>query len=179
MKRLLIIVIVFPLFLANLFAQPSKHKLERIHAAKMVYITDRLHITVDQSAGFIPLYNEYETEIRAVRKAFRQKYKDVFPEEANDTTSRQYIDDNLEYQEKIIAIKRNYKDRFLKVISPQQLSELPQAEREFKIMLFRQIDDHRFRENRGGKWDRDRGRDRDRDKPSHSRWGGDVEMDKK
>ena len=54
---------------------PAGPPMKRIHAAKMAYITDRLHVTQEQSANFIPLYNEYEQELRSIRQSFFKKYK--------------------------------------------------------------------------------------------------------
>jgi hypothetical protein len=119
--------------------------LRRIHAAKMAYITDRLHITYKQSADFIPLYNEYEMEIRNTRQVFFKKYKGTNPDQGDDATSKQFIDDNLDYQQQVIEIKRKYNDLFLKIISPQQLADLYRAEREFKQMLMQ-----RLRQQHGG-----------------------------
>ena len=158
MKKLLITLIVFTFTIGITIAQPQRRPLERIHAAKMAYLIDRLHISSDQSGAFIPLYNDCETEIRNTRKEFKQKYKGVFPDEADDTVSRQYIDDNLDYQEKVIQIKRKYTDRFLKIITPQQLADLPKADREFKQILMRQMEQHRNMGGRGGWWQR-QGRD--------------------
>lgn len=122
--------------------------LKRIHAAKLAYITDRLHLTVQQSGNFIPVYNDYEREIWETRQTFNRKYKDTNPDRADDATSRQYIDDNLDYQQKVIDIKRRYNDRFLKVISPQQLTDLYIAEREFKQMLMQRLKQNRARGGR-------------------------------
>ena len=162
MKRALVTVFfVFGLFI-SVIAQQQRRPVERIHAAKMAYITDRLHLTVDQSGHFIPLYNEYELEIRETRKSFMQKYKGMNPDEVDDTTSRHYIDDNLDYQEKAIAIKRKYKDRFLAIISPQQVADLYVAEREFRQMLMHQMDKRRNNMGgRGGDWGREDRRGRD------------------
>jgi len=133
---------------SNLYAQPGEGRgqgMERIHAAKMAYIADRLHLSQRQSGDFIPLYNDYEREIRDTRQSFFRKYKGVHPDDADDATSRQFIDDNLDYQQDVIAIKRRYNDRFLKIISPQQLADLYTAEREFKQMLIK-----RLKQQRGG-----------------------------
>lgn len=128
--------------------------MERIHAAKMAYITDRLNLTSDQSVGFVPLYKEYEAEMKANRKYFLQKYKGMDLDSADDATSMQYIDDNLDYQQKVIEIKRKYNDRFLKVISPQQITELNKAEREFKQILMKRLNERREqrRGGGGGRW---------------------------
>ena len=111
----------------------------RIHAAKMAYINDRLNLTPRQSADFIPLYNEYEKEVRSTRMSFMGKYKGTHPDAADDATSRKYIDDNLDYQQAVIDIKRKYNDRFLNIISPQQLADLYIAEREFRQMLLKRL----------------------------------------
>jgi hypothetical protein len=112
---------------------------ERIHAAKMVYVTDRLHLTAAQSADFLSVYNEYDNEIRDLRRSYFKKYKGIDPADAAPATSRQFIDDNLDYQQDVIAVKRKYNDRFLKVISAQQLIELNKAEREFRQMLEKRL----------------------------------------
>ena len=111
----------------------------RIHAAKMAYITDRLQLSTQQSSNFIPLYNDYEKEIKETRQSYFRKYRDTNPAETSDAESLQFIDDNLDYQQAVIEIKRKYNDRFLKIISPQQLTELYKAEREFKQLLLQRL----------------------------------------
>ncbi|MES2704211.1 MAG: hypothetical protein V4649_16335 [Bacteroidota bacterium] len=109
--------------------------MERIHAMKMVYITDRLHLSSAQSGDFMPVYREYEGEMKSLRRSYFKKYKGMDMGNADDATARQYVDDNLDYQANVISLKRKYNDRFMKVLSPQQLAELNKAEREFIKML--------------------------------------------
>jgi hypothetical protein len=117
----------------------------RIHAAKVAYITDRLHLSTNQSMTFVPLYDNYERELRATRQSFFNKYRGGRREEQNDATSRQWIDDNLDYQQQVIELKRRYNDEFLKIISPRQLADLYKGEREFNEMLMQ-----RLRQQRNG-----------------------------
>ena len=123
----------------------QRRPMERIHAAKMAYITDRLHLSPEQSRNFIPLYKEYEREIWDARQAFFRKYKGADPGDADDATYRRYIDDNLDYQQQVIDIKRKYNDRFLKILAPQQLADLYKAEREFKQILMKRLEQQRGR----------------------------------
>jgi len=118
----------------------------RIHAAKMAYISDRLHLSQRQYTNFVPLYNEYERDVRDTRHNFMSKYKGDHPDEIDDATTRRYIDDNLDYQQAIIDLKRKYNDRFLAIISPRQLADLYIAEREFKQILLKRLND------RGGRY---------------------------
>jgi hypothetical protein len=126
------------------YAQPRPN-MEQIHAAKVAYVVDRLHLKTDQFKNFMPLYEDYENEIIAVRQTFRKKYMGADRAETNDMTPLQWIDDNLDYQQQIIDIKRTYNDRFLKVISQTQLSTLYQAEREFKQILLKRLEQRRRR----------------------------------
>ena len=111
----------------------------RIHAAKMAYITDRLHLSNRQYAEFAPIYNEYEKEVRSTRSYFMGKYKGNHPDDVDDATTRRYIDDNLDYQQAIIDLKRKYNERFLTVLSTRQLADLYIAEHEFRQILLKRL----------------------------------------
>lgn len=154
------VCLVFLLFLATVVygqdgsrggrgPHPSKEKMERIHAAKIAYITDRLHLTEDQSSRFIPLYNEYDKAIVDLRRSFKQKNGDLKGDMTNES-EMEIIDNNLDYQEAVIKVKRDYNDRFLKIISPKQLSNLRVAEREFRQILIQRL--RQQRRNGGGNW---------------------------
>jgi len=148
MKKLLFAIsIIF--IAATLSSAQQGQGMARIHAAKMAYIADRLHLSSNQAATFTPLYNQYENELRSTRQFFFKKYKGTNPDQADNATSRQWIDDNLDYQQQVIELKRRYNDRFLQVISPQQLSDLYKAEREFNQMLMQ-----RLRQRNGGRFNR-------------------------
>ena len=124
-------------------AQKGEGRAERVQAIKIGYLTDKLQLTSSQATAFWPVYNEYQRDLRQARRAFRQKYRNADVQESNAEASR-FIEDNLDFQEQAIAIKRKYKDRLLKVISAQQLATLYEAERDFKKLLLQQL-----REKRG------------------------------
>jgi hypothetical protein len=117
--------------------------MERIHAAKMAYITDRLHLTEEQSMRFIPLYNQYDREIRNTRQDYFSRSRGQQNYDNDEAAARQAVDDNLNYQQDVIEIKRRYNDLFLKVISAQQLADLYRSEREFKQILLQRIKQQR------------------------------------
>lgn len=153
MKRLLNFIIVLLVISVTSLAQPGFGQgpggppMKRIHAAKMAYITDRLRLSAEQSANFVPVYNDYERDLRSIRQSFFKKYKGN-KEDMDDWAARQFIEDDLDYQQQVIELKRKYNDSFLKVISAQQLADLYKAEREFKQMLMQQLKQRRG----GGKW---------------------------
>ncbi|PQJ09934.1 hypothetical protein CJD36_014615 [Flavipsychrobacter stenotrophus] len=137
MKNLLLILALL-LTVSTTYAQRDEAAKARIHAAKMAYITDRIHLSATQSGEFIPLYNEYEAEARTARKPYKEKYTKAHPD-AKDFVIMQYVADDLDCQQQILLIKKKYQDRFLKIISQQQLSDLNMSEREFKQILLKKL----------------------------------------
>jgi hypothetical protein len=122
------------------YSKQTKPEQQRIHAAKMAYMVDRLQLTPEQSAAFVPVYKNYEADFRAVRAPFVKKYKlDEMEEGPGNMTVRQYVEDDLDYQQQVIELKRGYNDRFLKVITSRQLADMHIAEREFKQILVKRL----------------------------------------
>lgn len=143
MKRVLQITMVLVLLAGVCAARQSTQPMQRIHAAKMAYLTDRLHLTATQSAQFVPIYNNYEKDMRALRVKYRMKYKIESDEDAGDVPARQRVDDDLDYQQDVIVLKRKYNDQFLTAISAEQLADMYVAEREFRQLLIQRLKQRR------------------------------------
>lgn len=137
-----IILVLLMAFSAQ--AQPGK-RMERIHAIKVAYLTDKLQLTSEQSEKFWPIYNRYEEERFAIGRKYR---KEAIGEGKTPEEAMRSIDDDIEMQEKMLELRKKYKEEFLKVISPKQLATLVESEREFKKLLLQQLKERR--ENRGG-----------------------------
>lgn len=136
--KLVAVLFVFCFTFGSAYSQPGA-KMQRIHAAKVAYITDRLQLTEDQTISFLPVYREYEKELMALRKQYKPNAKGGQKGEMDDTTAMQYLEDDLDFQQKVIELKRKYNDRFLKTISAKQLAQLHVAEREFRQMLLKRL----------------------------------------
>lgn len=158
MKNILCIAF-FSIWAIGLTAQPQRKSFERIHAAKVAYITDRLQLSSEQSQRFWPVFNEFESERMAIRRKYHHhsEMEENFDRKGSKQEKiededhyKQSIDDNLDLQQEELDLKRKYKDEFLKILSAQQLSMLFKTEKEFRQLLIQ-----RLREKRGGgrHWD--------------------------
>lgn len=116
----------------------------RVRNLRKEYVKEKLQLTESQSQKFWPIYTSYLDE----RSALRRKYRDQFIHRENGKLNNydayRKVDDNIEYKEKDLELSKKYKAELLQVISPQQLADLYQAEREFKQMLIERLKD--------GKW---------------------------
>ena len=122
-------------------AQRVDDRKERIKALKTAFITEELQLTSDQAQQFWPIYNELERELEALRKQ-RQSGS---PETMNDAQTEAWVRQQLDLEAQQIAVKRQYVDKFSKVLNWQQIAKLLKVEHRFKQELLR-----RMRERRRG-----------------------------
>ncbi len=135
MKKLLAIII---LLLMHNIIWAQQERFEEIKALKVSLITERLKLTPAQAELFWPEYNKYQAELREIRREFRTKYREQNAQ-ATREQAREFINANLDYQAQALELKKKYKDVLLKTISPQQLAQLYDAERDFRKMLIEQL----------------------------------------
>lgn len=112
-------------FSANAQSDPE------LKSIKIALLTERMHLTSQQSEKFWPVYNRYQTEMRVVWREMRQL------REKGDAggNSKQAVDRLQQLEEERVKIRGKYKDAFLKVINANQLASMYAAESEFTKML--------------------------------------------
>lgn len=122
MKNILLIVALILNF-SFVYAQDDgkEPKGEKIQALKIAFITQKLDLTTDEAQRFWPVYNRYETEI-----------KGVMNENKNSG-------DAIESEEKILNIKKRYRQEFINVVGQPKANTLFNAEREFRGVLMRHL----------------------------------------
>ena len=135
MKKLLILALSICSLAA--FAQQGRmqEKLEKVNNLKIAYLTKELDLSSAQAEKFWPIYNNYEKELMQTRRSFKQKHLNDRIDGLTDKESKELLDDQLAMETAVIAIRKNYRNEFLKVLSPQQLVTLMEAEKRFNQML--------------------------------------------
>ncbi len=141
MKKLLIALFIF----SNLasFAQDDDlqpesglgggNARERIKAARAAYITNRLQLTTAESEKFWPIYNEYTQK----RQDLKIQYRTA---KLRGTDEKELVDLHLKLKQQEVDLEKDYSARLLTVISAEKLSQLRDAEQEFRRLLLRQIE---------------------------------------
>jgi len=138
MKKLLIYILLSIAFSSTAWAQPGNK--EKIEAAKIGFISERLELTPKQAQVFWPMYNEYSAKKKEIRKAINQ----LKIENSDNETDAEILDDikkiNL-YKQREVDIEKEYVDKFLTVITPKQLAALYKAEKQFTKILLDKLKD--------------------------------------
>ena len=99
--------------------QPSEKKQENIEALKVAFISKELDLTPDEAQKFWPQYNQYSKELKAIKLS--------------------NTDDVLDRDEKVLNLRKSYKEQFTKILGPQRVNNMYNAESRFHQLLFKAI----------------------------------------
>ena len=112
----------------------QEDRMERLETAKIAFLTQRIDLTSREAEKFWPVYNQYQNELKALmqqRKSDMQKQDQL---SANDK-----IDMQLDMESKMLELKKRYTREFGKVLPPEKIVRLFQAEKDFKNELIREL----------------------------------------
>lgn len=141
MKKISILITILTLTFTS-FVKAQDENLrgkEKIKAAKVGLITNRLNLTEEQAKTFWIVYDEFEKKRSEIRKNIRQ----MTAESRNITTSDDKILTDLKevltLKQKEVDLEKEYVNKFLKTINVRQLSELYKTEQLFNQMLVKKL----------------------------------------
>lgn len=125
-------------------AQPQNAR-EKIEAAKIALITERLNLTPEQAQKFWPVYNEYSKKQQELRRTFENAKRNHNAQTATDEETKKLLDLGIKTKEQALQLEKQYSDRLLKVIDNRQLLGLRKAENDFKEMILKRLRDQQMR----------------------------------
>lgn len=144
MKKMLFTYAVI-LFLGNTaFAQrpTTEYDKEKLEAARVAFITNRLDLKPDQAEKFWPLFNQYNDE-RTIMMGKVSSLNRESMQELTEQRAREIIQKRFSIQQELLDREKIFMEEITKVISPQQAIKLGGVNREFT----RQV----YQRNRGGR----------------------------
>ena len=95
-------------------------ELKKIQAMEMAFITKELNLSPDEAQKFWPVFNQYRNELRSV--ATENKHKD-----------------HLDKQQKMLDLRKRYREDFSKVMNQERANKVFGAEDEFKSLVRREF----------------------------------------
>lgn len=162
-QLLLVTVLVFSFLAANAqedaadvaHQQMDPKTRERVEAARISLISNRLGLTPEQAERFWPVYREFATKRAEMRQEFRRAQTDLDPNNPDPAKQQELIDLGLRIKQRELDLEKDYSGRILRVISAQQMINLRKAEQDFRQMILNQLQQRRalqqrreqFREN--------------------------------
>lgn len=132
-------------------SRQQDERMEAIESRRVAYITSRVSLTRQQARVFWPIYNEYNEKVEALGVELREKRLNLPAlESLTEEQAAVYVEDELRRFEQSSALRREYAEKMLEVISIKQMALLLDAERSFNRMLFREAQRRMRPDGRGG-----------------------------
>lgn len=107
--------------------------MHRIESIKLNYLTEKMNLSSDESDRFRPIYNQYQSELSTILHLKRQNMRN------SQKSSQDIINDNFDYDSKILSIKKRYNQEFSRVLPPDKLKQLWISEREFNEEMIQRL----------------------------------------
>ena len=144
------LIILFLAFASAVCAQPQRDKQEtrdRIEAMRISFITQRLDLSTEEAQKFWPVYNEYRKELEQVlgNKEEGPHHHGPKPDidKMSDSEVKTMMEEEMEKHAKLLTLRKNYFQKFQKVLPIKKVAKLYDAERDFQRQLIRKLSDKR------------------------------------
>ena len=126
---------------ANLVAQPMQNRMkERVEAQRIGFITQRVNLTPEESQQFWPIYNEYTDKMQQIRSATKM---DKTFDDMSDADAEKVIMGQFDKESRALDLRKEYYQKFKKVISVKKIAKLYKAEQDFKGEMLKQLQEMR------------------------------------
>jgi hypothetical protein len=119
---------------------------DRIRAAQVAYLSQKLDLTPDEAQKFWPLYNQYTKEVELLIAERRNTGTRSADHPEKDPGGG---DKELGYERRMLDIRTHYDKEFQKVLPTTKAGNVFRTEREFRSQLVRSLKERQSR-NAGG-----------------------------
>jgi hypothetical protein len=93
---------------------------KKLQAMEMAFITKELNLTPDEAQKFWPVFNQYRNELKSIAK-------------------NQSVNDQLERQQKVLDVRKRYREDFSKCVDQQRANKVFGVEAEFRNLVRREF----------------------------------------
>lgn len=109
------------------FGQAPEGRIKRVEELQKIYLTRQLSLTSEESNRFFPIYHQYRNEIKRTR--------------------RERNNDEIEFAEHMIAVRKKYKSEFRVVLSSdERVNRIFLAEKNFQKILIEEVGKRKLRD---------------------------------
>ena len=121
---------------------------EKIKAARIGLITQRLGLTPEQAEKFWPIYNEFSQKRAGLMQQYKTAEKNISPNNPDPKQQKALVDLGLKVKQDELTLEKEYSGRLMSVITAQQMLNLRQAERDFRNIIINMLNNRRLQQQR-------------------------------
>lgn len=121
---------------------------EKVEAARIGLITNRLGLTPDQAEKFWPIYREFTQKRMELRQEYVQLQKTIDPNNPDPKKQQELVDLGFKLKQTELNLEKDYSGKLMNVISAQQMLNLRKAEQDFRQLILNQLQQRRALQER-------------------------------
>ncbi len=130
---------------------------EKLQAARIAFLTNRLDLSSETAKVFWPLFTEYDNEKNTLSKKYGTQKRELFDEgtrKISDENADKMLAMYLEQKQAELDLEKKYLGRFKKVLTMQQVWRFIRFDSDFRRSLMERV-------SRGNRPDDERKPDKD------------------
>lgn len=147
-NNILIAIFIMLFFSVQISGQHNMHKKrKKIKERKLEFIKSELQLTEQEEKLFMPLYNEYDEKREKIHEERRGLMKNYKKNSLNlsDKKITEMSDKFIEYDFQTVTIRKEYHQKFKKVLPPVKILILYKSEHEFNKHLLKKMQKRKHR----------------------------------
>jgi hypothetical protein len=121
---------------------------EKVEAARIGMITNRLGLTPEQAEKFWPIYREFTQKRQEMRQEFRQAQQGIDPNNPDPKKQQELVNLGFQLKQKELNLEKDYSGKIMNVITVQQMLNLRKAEQDFRQLILNQLQQRRALQQR-------------------------------
>ncbi len=121
---------------------------EKVEAARIGMITNRLGLTPDQAERFWPIYREFTQKRQEMHQEFRQAQQGFDQKNPDPKKQQELVNLGFQIKQRELNLEKDYSGRIMNVITVQQMMNLRKAEQDFRQLILNQLQQRRAMQQR-------------------------------
>lgn len=117
----------------------DRKAMEKIKAARIAYITEKLGLTPAEAEKFWPIYNEFDKKREEIKLEAKTARKNLDPTKSAEENQKAAITQQHQLRQKELDLEKDYSNKLLNVVSAQKVMSLPKTEKDFRTILLRRM----------------------------------------
>ena len=143
MKKLGVFLMLSMFVVTGALAQGNFENNPKVKEMRKKFYNKELIFTDAEAQAFWPLFNEFQKKERLLRRQYKSDTKP-----ANEDEADKQIKLSLEYDQKKSELKKEYLDKFSKVLPVRKVAMLEATERKFKREVLKKVRENRQKRNK-------------------------------
>jgi hypothetical protein len=136
MKKLAFIFLFTILSVSGFAQRNNQVDNEKLEAARVAFITNRLSLSPEQAEKFWPLFNEFQDKRNGMMRELRGISKKG-EEEISNSQAKELMKKRFDIQETLLAEEKVFLNKIAETLSPLQALKLNEINRDFTRHIYR------------------------------------------